>query len=160
MHGPAAGLAAGGGAPARQPTSALCRAGLPARPPGTAAPEDLARHNCIVLRQFGSDYALWRFERGGQVYTHKVSGTLASNDGEVAMSLALDGHGLLLRSRWDVHEHLQSGRLQAVMAEYTPPPAHIHAVYPHSRHVPRRISLFVAHLKASLGERLPYAALT
>lgn len=128
--------------------------------PAPQRPEDLARHNCIVLRQFGSDYALWRFEHGGQMHTQKVSGTLASNDGEVAVSLALEGHGLLLRSRWDVHEHLQSGRLQEVMTGYTPPPAHIHAVYPHSRHVPRRISLFVAHLKAALGERLPFSALT
>ncbi len=34
--------------------------------------EDLARHNCIVLRQFGSDYALWRFTRDGQDYAEST----------------------------------------------------------------------------------------
>lgn len=127
-------------------------------PPLTTV-EDLTQHNCIVLRQFGSDYAIWRFSRNGRHYAQKVSGTLSSNDGEVAVSLALQGHGLILRSRWDVQEHLRAGRLQRVLEDYQAPPADIFAVYQHRRHVPQRISVFVQYLAQALARRLPFAAL-
>lgn len=120
---------------------------------------DLVRHNCIVLRQFGSDYAIWRFSKDGQDYSHKVSGTLSSNDGEVALRLALDGHGLILRSRWNVQEHLESGRLRAVLSDYQAPRADVFVVYQHRRHIPQRISVFARYLAQELARRLPFAAL-
>ena len=120
---------------------------------------DLARHNCIVLRQFGSDYAIWRWRKDGQELSHKVTGTLSSNDGEVAVGLALDGHGLILRSSWDVQKHLDSGRLRAVLTDHQAPSGDIHAVYQHRRHIPQRISLFVRHLSHALSQRLPFAAI-
>lgn len=120
---------------------------------------DLEQHNCIVLRQFGSDYAIWRFRKDGQDYAHKVSGTLSSNDGEVALRLALDGHGLILRSRWNVEEHLESGRLRAVLDDHHAPRADIFAVYQHRRHIPQRISVFARYLAQELARRLPFAAL-
>lgn len=121
---------------------------------------DLAEHNCILLRQFGSDYAIWRFQKDGQDFAHKVSGTLSSNDGEVALSLALEGHGLILRSRWDVQTHLESGQLIAVLEEYQPPRGDIFAVYQHRRHIPQRISLFTRYLAQELTKRLPFAVPT
>ena len=127
--------------------------------PALTRVEDLTQHNCIVLRQFGNDYAIWRFSKDGRHYAQKVSGTLASNDGEVAVSLALQGHGLILRSRWDVQEHLQAGRLQRVLEDYQAPPADIFAVYQHRRHIPPRISVFVHYLAQALARRLPFAAL-
>ncbi|TBV09047.1 LysR family transcriptional regulator [Phytopseudomonas dryadis] len=129
---------------------------LEARPALTRV-ADLAEHNCIVLRQFGSDYAIWRFHKDGRDYSHKVSGTLSSNDGEVALSLALEGHGLILRSRWDVQAHLESGRLRAVLEDYQAPRGDIYAMYPHRRHIPPRISLFTRYLAQELAKRLPFA---
>ncbi len=119
---------------------------------------DLARHNCIVLRQFGSDYAIWRFRKDGIEHAHKVSGTLSSNDGEVTVGLALEGHGLILRSRWDVQEHLESGRLQAVLEDHQAPNGDIYAVYQQRRHLPQRISVFTQYLGQALAKRLPFAA--
>lgn len=118
---------------------------------------DLAAHNCIVLRQFGSDYAIWRFRKDGQDYAHKVTGTLSSNDGEVALGWALDGHGLILRSRWDVQAHLQSGGLQALLTDHQAPQADVFAMYQQRRHTPQRITAFVHYLREALGQRLPFA---
>ncbi|GGJ93232.1 LysR family transcriptional regulator [Pseudomonas matsuisoli] len=114
----------------------------------------LAQHNCIVLRQYESDYAVWRFSQDGKEFSQKVSGTLSSNDGEVAMRLALDGHGLILRSRWDVQKHVQSGELIALLTDYEAPRADLYAVYQHRRHVPPRFLAFIRHLAAGLSERL------
>lgn len=114
---------------------------------------DLAQHNCIVLKQYESDYAIWRFSRAGREYSQKVHGMLSSNDGEVAMRLALDGHGLILRSRWDAKEHLERGELVALLPEYHPPHADIYAVYQQRRHVPQRIAEFTRFLAQALTER-------
>jgi DNA-binding transcriptional LysR family regulator len=118
---------------------------------------ELAAHNCIVLRQDGSDYAIWRFHKDGREYAHKVSGTLSSNDGEVALEWALAGHGLILRSWWHVREHLDSGALVPLLQDHSAPRADIYAVYPYRRHVPQRIKAFVRYLAHELAVKLPDA---
>src|SRR5690606_41228125 len=55
-------------------------------------PDDLSRHNCIVLRQNDSAFGIWRLSRGKQSESIKVHGSLSTNDGEVALNWALDGH--------------------------------------------------------------------
>ncbi|MGM3172892.1 LysR substrate-binding domain-containing protein [Dickeya lacustris] len=111
---------------------------------------ELAGHNCLVLRQYESDYGLWRFYRHGQELTHRAFGNLSANDGEVIMRYALDGHGIILRSWWDAHPWLASGKLVALLTDYTLPEADIYAVYQQRRHVPARISAFVSWLKQQL----------
>jgi DNA-binding transcriptional LysR family regulator len=113
------------------------------------APNDLARFNCIVLRQNDAAYGTWRFTKGRQTETVKVRGTLSSNDGEVALNWALDGHGLLLRAEWDIAKYLRSGRLQIVLADYATPPADIHAIYPEKHRLSPKVKVFVEFLAAS-----------
>ncbi|MCW2475025.1 MULTISPECIES: LysR family transcriptional regulator [unclassified Symbiopectobacterium] len=123
----------------------LARAGVPQ----TVA--ELAGHNCLVLRQYESDYAMWRFYRDGQEFSHKAEGNLSSNDGEVVMRYALDGRGLLLRSAWDVEPYLEQGALVALLPDFTTQDAGIHAVYQQRRHVPARITTFVRYLQAEMA---------
>jgi DNA-binding transcriptional LysR family regulator len=118
---------------------------------------DLLNHNCIILRQFESDYAIWRFVHAGKEQALKVTGSLSSNDGEAVVSLALDGHGLILRSLWDVYEYLRKGDLVAVLPDYEAPRADIHAVYQQRQHVPARISKCVQYLAHNLPKRFPDA---
>ncbi len=109
-------------------------------------PDDLARHNCIVLRQNDAAYGIWRFARGRKTDTVKVRGALSSNDGEVALTWALDGHGILMRAEWDIAKYLRSGRLQLVLEEYSLPPADIHAVYPERHNLSAKVRVFVEFL--------------
>jgi DNA-binding transcriptional LysR family regulator len=113
------------------------------------APNDLARFNCIVLRQNDAAYGTWRFTKGRQTETVKVRGTLSSNDGEVALNWALDGHGLLLRAEWDIAKYIRSGRLQIVLEDYATPPADIHAIYPEKHKLSPKVKVFVEFLAAS-----------
>ncbi|MDB5980471.1 MAG: LysR family transcriptional regulator [Pseudomonas sp.] len=121
--------------------------------------DDLAAHNCIVLRQLGNDYALWRFQKNGHTFTQKVRGNLTTNHGEVAVNFALEGRGVILRSYWDVREHLASGKLIALLTDYQAPRADIYALYQHRRHIAQRISMFARYLAQSLAERLEDAPL-
>lgn len=111
----------------------------------------LAHHNCIVLRQFEGDYAVWRFTKEGKEYVQKVRGNLSSNDGETGMNYALDGHGIILRSGWDIQNNPQQGQLIPLLNDYRAPEADIYAVYTYRKHVLARISVFIHYLKQHLG---------
>src|SRR3546814_1757759 len=101
---------------------------------------DLAHHSCIVLRQEHAAYDIWRL---GDDQGVRVAGTLATNDGEIAVSWVLDGHGIMLRSEWDIAPHVRSGRLQILLPLHYSQ-ADIMAVYPDGRsevHTPEIQSL-------------------
>lgn len=123
-----------------------------ARNPAPRAPADLARHQCIVLRQDGQAYGLWRLApargKGGMRAwaSIKVRGPLSTNDGAIAVQWALDGHGILMRAEWDIAQHLRSGRLVQVLPGFATPPADIHAVYPARHRHAARVKVFVDFL--------------
>ncbi|MDH4566100.1 LysR family transcriptional regulator [Pseudomonas sp. BN414] len=111
------------------------------------SPKDLMRHNCIVLRQNDAAFGIWRFSRGKQNESIKVRGGLSTNDGEVALNWALEGHGILMRAEWNLASHLRDGRLVEVLGEYETPPADIYAVYLERLNLSAKVSLFVDHLR-------------
>ncbi|SDL95264.1 DNA-binding transcriptional regulator, LysR family [Modicisalibacter muralis] len=122
--------------------------------PALKTPQELGACQCLVVRENDSDYALWRFVSGSREVAVKVGGRLASNDGEVITRLALDGHGVMLRSWWDVYRHLQSGELVALLPEWQGVEADFYAVYEQRRHVPTRLRAFIAYLEESLPGRI------
>jgi len=119
-------------------------------------PEDLARHNCIGIRQGEEAYGTWRLisgrGRGASVQTVKTRGNLATNDGEIAVSWALDGHGIVMRAEWDIARHLRSGRLVQVLPQYATPDADIHAVYPPRHQHTARVRAFVDFVATSFAQ--------
>lgn len=120
-------------------------------------PADLQQHACLVIRENDSDFPIWRFERSEpskKEQTVKVSGRLASNDGEVITRLALDGHGVMLRSWWDVNEHLASGALVELLPGWQSVRADFYAVYEQRRHVPARLRAFIAFVQQEMAGRV------
>ncbi|MFG6666950.1 LysR family transcriptional regulator [Halomonas sp. HNIBRBA4712] len=128
-----------------------------ARMPALESPQALTRHECLVVQENGTDFPLWRFEPvgGGPVQAVKVGGRLSGNDAEVITRLALDGHGVMLRSWWDVHAHLQSGALTALLPGWQGVRADFIAVYEARRHVPARVRAFIDYLEQELPRRVP-----
>lgn len=118
----------------------LSQAGWPQRP------ADLQMHRCIVIRENDETYGTWHLRQGTKSETVKVRGGAGTNDGESAVGLALDGHGILLRSEWDVAPYLRSGRLQAVLPEWEAPPANIVVLYPTKHNLSARTRVFVEFL--------------
>ncbi|WP_312063451.1 LysR family transcriptional regulator [Pantoea septica] len=112
----------------------------------------LAQHNCILLRQHEGDFTLWRFVKGCESVSQKVRGSLLTNDGEVAMRMALDGHGILLRSWWDARHAVERGDLLHVLPEWQAPDGDIFAVWQAQRQLPARITAFVDFLRARLKQ--------
>ena len=115
----------------------LARHGVP------KSPHDLAQHSCIGIRQGDQAYGMWRLSAGKRTETVKVRGLLSTNDGEIAVSWALAGHGIVMRAEWDIARYLRSGRLRQVLEQWQTPPADIHAVYPQRLQTSARVRAFV-----------------
>jgi DNA-binding transcriptional LysR family regulator len=108
-----------------------------------AVPRDLQKHKCIVLRENEAAYGAWHLHRGKRSEGIKVRGPLSTNDGEIALAWALAGHGILMRSEWDVAPYLRSGRLQEVLADWALPDSDIYAVYPERLNLSAKVSAFI-----------------
>ena len=113
-------------------------------------PADLGRHNCISIHHGDEAYGLWRLSLGRRTEAVKVTGSMSTNDGDIAVAWALDGHGILMRAEWDIAKYLRSGRLHQVLETYATPPADIYAVYPQRHQRARRITAFVEFLATSM----------
>ncbi len=87
----------------------LARAGWPSRP------EDLARHQCLVLERPNP----WQFWDGNKdVISVRVRGRLQSDNGEALRDGAIAGLGIALQSTWAVSEQLKSGALLRPLKEF------------------------------------------
>lgn len=124
----------------------LARRGVP------ATAEALATHDCLVARENGEvnqrQFTLWslRHVRDGSTARVRVQGRLASNSGEMVRDWCLAGHGVMLRSLWDIAPQLASGELVRVLPQYAMADADIHWVAPWRPKTPRRVRLLVDHL--------------
>ncbi len=114
--------------------------------------QDLATHACLVVRENGGGpgqrFDHWRLQRGSdaQVQHVPVSGPLSSNSGEMVRDWCLAGHGLMLRSLWDIAPQLASGELVRVLPTYAMADADIHWLAPYRSQSPRRIRLLIDFL--------------
>ena len=124
----------------------LSRQGMP------EAPQALARHDCIVIRENQRAWNHWALRRGHDSQLVKVQGRLSTNHGEVAVDWALAGHGILLRSEWDVRHLIEAGELVHVLPEWVDAAADIHAVYPQRHHLSAKVRAFIDFLLSWFGE--------
>lgn len=107
---------------------------------------DLAKHRCIIHRQNDDAYGIWRFMHHEHSEVVKVQGMLSSNDGDIVLGWALDGHGILIRSEWDLAKYLESGRLRIVLPEFVLPSADLFVYYLNRRNQTIRTRAFIDFL--------------
>ena len=108
--------------------------------------EDLVQHRCIIHRQNDDAYGVWRYMQGDRTEALKVKGALSSNDGDIVLRWALDGHGILIRSEWDLAKYVQSGRLKLVLPDTVLPSADLFVYYPSQRNQTARARAFIDFL--------------
>jgi LysR family transcriptional activator of dmlA len=108
-------------------------------------PSELAKHDCLIIRE-NDAYGVWKFTHKSESETVRVSGSLASNNGEVVRNWALEGHGIMLRSEWDLADHLRRGELVEILAQWRAPDADIHAVFPQRLHLSAKVRVLIDFL--------------
>lgn len=102
-------------------------------------PEELQKHDCLVMR-FGENLARsWEFTVDGTPYRVVVDGPRITNNGLLVRQWCLQGLGLCFKSRWDVQDDLARGTLVEVLASFSAIPSRLQLAYPLSRNQPRRV---------------------
>lgn len=118
---------------------------------------DLLEHDCIVLRENRDDHATWHLtERAAKPSVRrsvKVKGALSVNDGQIAVRWALDGHGIVLRSAYEVAPLIAQGRLVQVLPDYRSDDFDVYAVYSQRQHTPAKIRVFIDYLVERFAAR-------
>lgn len=120
----------------------LRRRGIP------ATPEELARHDCLIVHENEQRFDTWllRGERQKAELRVRVQGPLSSNSGELVRDWCLAGRGVMLRSLWDIAPLLASGELVRVLPGYAMLDADIHWLAPQRPRQPKRVRLLLDFL--------------
>jgi len=113
---------------------------------------ELEQHDCIVVRERDQSFGIWRLQGPHEVETVRASGPLSCNNGEITHQWALDGHGIILRSTWDVAADLKEGRLIRVLPEFQQD-ADISAVYPLRLTESAKVRVCIEFLQQRLGSK-------
>jgi LysR family transcriptional activator of dmlA len=90
---------------------------------------DLQNHNCLVIRERDHQHGRWVLQGPNGEESIRVQGALSSNNGESVREWILDGHGIGLRSLWDISPAMQEKQLVRVLPDYYQE-ANVCAVYP------------------------------
>jgi DNA-binding transcriptional LysR family regulator len=106
-------------------------------------PQDLLEHNCLLMR-FGTGIDReWGFNAAGKASTVIVNGNRISNDGSLVRHWCTLGHGIALKSYWDIKQDLAQGHLQELLSDYARPPSSIHVVYQGGKSIPKRVRTLI-----------------
>jgi len=114
----------------------LAEHGIPQRP------DELVRHRTVAF-QGVTPSRDWSFRDGSSEVRVRPSPRLDVNTAEMAITAAVQGHGLTRVLSYMVAPELAAGQLKIVLAEYEPAPVPIHLVHGEGRQVSARVRAFV-----------------
>lgn len=116
-------------------------------------PADLARHHSI---HYAYQQTSWRYRgprgRGGSV---RVPSILTANNGDFILDAAKQGLGIVRQPRFIAHQAIEAGFLEPVFSNYEWLDVAAYAVYPQTRHLPRRLRALIDFLADRWGD-CPY----
>ena len=111
-------------------------------------PSDLAQHDCLALSSGASQTRGWAFRLPtGELAHIRPAGPLDCSDGQVLYDWCLAGFGIAWRSIWEVEHEIATGQLVAVLEDFAAPPNGVYVVFPHAKHLPLRVRLWIDYLK-------------
>ena len=111
-------------------------------------PRDLRDHPCVAYHRLSSGAITpWEFEKDGRELRQQVAGPLICNSADLALALVRQGDCVSLHMEEDVVDDLTSGRLEAVLEDWTPPFDGIHLFHPSRRQMPTALRALIDFLK-------------
>lgn len=117
--------------------------------------EDLDRHLAVGYASPTSGRIEdWEWVEGNEVRSRAISARLTVNNAEAYIACCLAGLGLIQIPAYDVRHHLDAGELVEVMPGLRATPMPVHILYPHRRHLSRRLQVFVDWASALLRQHV------
>lgn len=116
-------------------------------------PRELARHRCINhFSPRTGETVEWVFSKAGERVQAVFPGYLALEDENSYVSAAEAGLGIAQMPAFAVKEAMERGALDLVLGDWFPEPSPLHVVYPQSRHLSRRVRVFVDWLATLIAD--------
>jgi len=116
-------------------------------------PRQLAQHYCINHFAPRTGETLeWVFSKGVERVQAVFPGHLALEDENSYVSAAEAGLGIARMPAFVVKEAIERGALDLVLGDWLAEPTPLHVVYPQSRHLSRRVRVFVDWLAALIAD--------
>lgn len=107
-----------------------------------ASPEELTRHNCLLLRYPRSPEYFWVLQTENGPLKLSVTGRFDTDDGDVLTAWALAGQGIANRPLYEVADDLRAGRLVRVLPATPPQTAQFGCLTPHRRLQDPKVRIF------------------
>ncbi|WP_353173816.1 LysR family transcriptional regulator [Paracandidimonas soli] len=115
----------------------LARHGVP------QTPADLSKHLAVnYASPVSGKAAPWEWMADGHIQKLMMRAQASTNDVETYIACCLAGMGLIQIPAFDVREHLDRGELVEVLQDWLAPSMLVQIVYPHRRHLSRRVQVF------------------
>lgn len=106
---------------------------------------DLTAHEAVIDTNL-ADPTLWRFGVEGAPADVRVRGRLRFSGAPACVAAAVAGFGVTRVPAFAAAEALRAGRIKALLCDFEPEQIHVHAVYPHARHLAPKVRAFVDFL--------------
>jgi DNA-binding transcriptional LysR family regulator len=115
--------------------------------PRLTHPGDIENHICLALRRNPGDN-IWQFKDGDEIVDVRVGGKFTANSGNMLVTAARHGRGLMLSPEWIMGPPVARGELIKLLPAYPPYPATsaLYAVHPYQRFVPPKVKVFIDFL--------------
>jgi DNA-binding transcriptional LysR family regulator len=110
-----------------------------------ATPDDLAQHEAILDNNM-RDPTVWSYGSHSDHYDVRVHGRLKFGGADACVAAAERGLGITRTPAFAAADDLRAGRLTPLLCAYEPQLIHVHAVYPHARHLAAKVRVFVDFL--------------
>ena len=108
-----------------------------------ASPADLLNHPCIRIRLPNGSLYPWHLEKDGEYIKLEVNGPLTLDDASVVKAALKADAGLGLLMEQDVQEELDTGLLERVLQDWTPPRQELCLYYPNRRNPSAALKAFI-----------------
>jgi DNA-binding transcriptional LysR family regulator len=106
------------------------------------SPTELATHS-LVFCNASNRLLEWRFQREGSLRSMALKPSLRCTTQVGVIGAAINGAGLASCLGYEIHAHLQAGRLRVVLEGFEPDPLPVHLVYREGRRASARVRSFV-----------------
>lgn len=118
-----------------------------------AMPQDLMQHDVVTFESVSAP-STWSFWCEGEEQRVPIRTRLSVNTIDAAIDAGLSGWGIIRTMSYQIVEHIQSGRLTAVLKEFEPAPRPVHLVYDKRNRLPLKVRAFVDFAIPKLREQV------
>ena len=117
-----------------------------------AHPSELINHECLGYTLTAGGMS-WAYMVKGRHETFYIRSRIKANNGDALTEAAANGLGITLQPDFIVQDYLASGRVEAILEEFTPAELGIYAILPSNRYVPHRVRVLLDFLANRMDKK-------